>query len=123
MFSFRPSWLRISARCCADENGAIVVTGSPGRSEVRIDVKNVTTINTTMSWITRRTTVRTYRLLPRSYRSHSFSSTLASAAPDCRNRVSGGQAGEGRSPVGQRRPEDAVHGGLERDRPQRVLEP
>ena len=75
-----------------DENGAIVVTGSPGRSAVRIDVKNVTTISTTISWINRRTITCTRRPLLRSCRSASrTSSALPAVAPDPVAVSTGGQ--------------------------------
>src|SRR4029079_13480944 len=123
MFSFRFSWLRMFTRSCSDENGAIVVTGSPGRSAVRIDVKNVATTNSTMSWITRRTRTCPRRPLLHSSPAINFRSALAGVAPNAGQRVPRRESFERLGAVGKRRAEDSVHVGLVCDGPQRVLRP
>ena len=122
--SSRPSSSVIRSRCSSCANGAIVLTGSPGRNSRRTATKNVTTISTTTSCTTRR----------RMPRKPSFSRVPARLAPGslvprllrhphARHRVTGREARERAAAVGQCRTEHAVHVGLRRDGPDRVLAP
>src|SRR5438552_5457954 len=110
-------------RSCSDENGAIVVTGSPGRRAVRIDVKNVTTTSTTISWINRRTRTCTRRPLPHSPPAVNRRSAFPAVTPDAVDRVPGRESLEGLGTVRKRRAEDPVDVRLVGDGPQRVLRP